>query len=128
MNSLMPVVSKLTASPAKAGRETETYSSLLNLGVPKSEIENAPTDDSVVKVQFVDIHGEPLQNAGFPLKMLDYDPALTSSAGLDEFAVYQFGFSGADRTIKFKLKRTRHSCGRQTRRILFALFHDMARI
>jgi phosphatidylserine/phosphatidylglycerophosphate/cardiolipin synthase-like enzyme len=90
-----------------SGRETDTYSSLLNLGIPKTAIENAPSDDDEkeIKLQFVDIHGEVIWTFVFPLEYLDFDPVpVLEPGGANDPPFYKLTFTGTDRKMQFRLK------------------------
>jgi len=86
-----------------SGHQTDAYSALLNLGIPKADIHGAPADDNKLYVQFVNIHGEPVSKAGVPLDYIDITPAPADVAGMEAARIYQLEFTG-DKKMEFQLR------------------------
>ena len=81
-----------------SGRETETYSSMLFLEEDPIYIADVPDDDAM-KIQFVDIHGEPLGDGeASTLSKLVFNPPVTS-----DNSWFNINFGGEDRQLKIRL-------------------------
>lgn len=88
----------------QAGRQTEAYSALRNLGVDKPITSSPPTAGTNIKVQFVDIHGNVLKHDAFPLNKLTLVPVLTGQAEFDTNKYYNLAFTGTERKLTLKQK------------------------
>jgi len=89
----------------QAGRQTEAYSALRNIGVDKSIASSPIIPGTSIKVQFVDIHGSVLKHDAFPLNKLILSPTLTGQADFDTNKYYNLAFTGSERKFKLRLKK-----------------------
>lgn len=88
----------------QAGRQTEAYSALRNMGVDKPIASSPPIPGTNIKVQFVDIHGNVLKHDDFPLNKLTLDPGLTGLVDFDTNKYYNLAFTEPERKFKLRLK------------------------
>ncbi len=90
-----------------AGHQTEAYSSLIALGVTASIATPPPADQ--IRIQFVDIHGNPVTFDDFPLTKLDHEPSLD---GLAEYGTNKYYFftptdtTGKKAELKLQVKNS----------------------
>lgn len=86
-----------------AGHQTEAYSSLLALGIIPALNNPAPADNQI-RIQFVDIHGNPLAHNAFPLINLIPAPLLDGSQ-FNDHKFYSIPISDpAGKKAEFSLK------------------------
>lgn len=83
-----------------AGQQTEAYSSLIALGVDKP-IVGAPNADEM-RVQFVNSHGQPLDETDFPLSKLTMTPTLIKPPNFSTGKYFTYN-TAAGETLKLSI-------------------------